>query len=829
MRRAVAIFLLATACGAPPAPGGGGAPGPTGTPAFDESWWVVEPTYTAPSCCHRWIEAEDLSSDWRRQTNLVPYSGTGFLTSGLSMRPATGTASVAVDLEPGTYAVWVRAFADDKDRAFVVELGGVAFAPTHGPSSARGFTWVKAGEVELDGPTRLVVRDGGDGIEVVDALFVTNGLGADLTLEEARARLFDPDVADSMMHDELIERTERRRTHIPVPLEIEQWDNRRAFVEPRLAAALGLFPEPERTPLDAEVVRTIPRDEYDIDVVRFESRPGVVVTANLYIPTIGQPPFPVVLSPLGHGLSKRSHFATSRAARLAELGFASLVYDPFGQGERKVSGNEHHRHWGLTITGLSNLAITVWDSVRAIDYLETRSEIDATRLAVSGYSGGGLNTLFLAAYDERVAVAAPASYVTTYEAFLSTGEYHDPCSYAPGVAGFTDMGELVALAAPRPYLVLSGERDRGFPIRGALDSVALADIRYGLEDATLEHAPFDVGHTYDRPMRERMYGFVDAALRGGPGDPIDEGTLDLLGEDDERLWVSPSGRVATSRPLSRLARERAEDHIDRLPAFEDLDRERYRELIFEHLDAPRDATPEAELVDAYTTVFGFDVERYVFETTPGVRIPAALYVHDGDSPVVVVTDASGTSLSGVLDAARRAGVSALYVQTRGRGEIAAPETWLMASNALHGDTLAVHRAFDLAQIRDAMRSLPSVGNRPVALIARGPEASVEGLFAQVLYDVFDAAVIGPTFGSWRDILTRTPPSSAYVFDILGVADVPQLVDLAAERPLWIALDSTGWRSLHPTWVEPLEQRVRLDAAPSLEEALAWASETIAAR
>ncbi len=830
MRHPVALLLLACACAAPDAPAGGAAdtpaPGEVGAPSIDESWWVVHPTYVASPCCHRWIEGEALDSSWRRQTNLVPYSGTGFLTSGVANRVADGAPGADIDLEPGTYAVWVRAFTDGEDRAFAVELGGVTFEPTHGVSPTRGFTWARAGEVELDGPTRLVVHDVGEGVEVVDAVFVTNGLDVDVAFEAERARLLDPDVADTMMHDELVLESERRRASIPVPLEPIHWDNRKAELRPRLAAALGFAPEPERTPLNAEVVRTVERDEYLIDVVRFESRPGVIVTANVYVPTTGQPPYPVVVSPLGHGLEKRSHFATTRAARLAELGFASIVYDPFGQGERQVSGNEHKYHWRLALTGLSNVSVAVWDSVRALDYLETRADIDPTRVAVTGYSGGGLNTLYFAAYDDRVTAAIPTSYVTTFEAFLATGEYHDPCSYVPGVAGFTDMGEIASIPAPRPYLVLSGERDRGFPIGGAIESVALAGVRYELMGGAIQHAAFDVGHTYDRPMRERMYGFVDAALSGGPGDPIDEGELDLLDEDDVDLWVSSSGRVATRTPITRLARERAEEAIEALPAFGDVDRATMRARIFEHLDAPRDAVPEPELIDAVTSIFGDPIERYVFETSPGVRLPATLFVASPEAPVVLVTDASGAPLSGVHAAARRAGVTALYVGARGRGEIAAPETWLMASNFLLGDTLAVHRAFDLAQVREAMRAIPLIGDRPVALVARGPEAAIEGLFAQALYDAFDAATIGPTFSTWRDVLSRTPPASAYVFDILGVADVVHLVDLAAERPLWIDLDTTTWRGLHPTWIEPLEARARMDAAPTIDDALVWAAETV---
>lgn len=775
---------------------------PTVTPFFDK-------------CCYRHVEGEWFDG-WAVQTSLSPYYGAGFATSRILNRPAASTPELDVALEAGTYFVWARAYRDDRDRSFAVEVGDVRLDPSHGPTDQTGgFSWIRTGTVTVDdGLYTLRIHDTGDWAEAVDAVVLTTGL-IDPIEEERRFRLLPRNEAAAMVIDELVVRAERYRDAVPQPTTQDEILARADDVRSGLAAALGLDPLPEQTPLLAQVQGTVSFDGYRVEVVEFESRPGMPVTANVFVPD-GTGPFPLVVSPVGHGLEKRAGVAAARNHGLARLGYITIVYDPFGQGERAVSGMSHDEHWRLGLSGHSNMTIMVWDSMRALDYMLTRADVDPTRVAVTGYSGGGLNTLYFAGIDERLDVAAPAAYVTTYDAFIGTQFSHDACNYVPGVGGFTSMGEIVATFAPKPYLILSGTDDESFPTAGAELTTAFAAERYEVLGSSddVQLASFEVGHTYDRPMRERMYGFVSRPFMGTDGSPIDEGDIELP-YNEPALVFHDSGQIPSGTTTVRsLARAWALDAIANMP-------EPDRDAVRAHLEAPEGADFDVERLGSILVGQGFEVERLLFDAGDGVRLPALLHIAEPGAPVVVIVDGAGLASAATLDEAARLGVSALYFAPRGRGELAAPEAWLMASNYLLGDPLALQRAFDLVRVRRALRAMEEVGDAPVGLVAVGAEASTEALFAQSLYGEYDAASIGQTPSTWFDAFSRQPTWSSYVFGILEVADVPQLAYLAGEKPLRVELTTTSWRTHYGAFFERLNERVSVQPHVALPEALAW--------
>jgi dienelactone hydrolase len=251
---------------------------------------------------------------------------------------------------------------------------------------------------------------------------------------------------------------------------------------------------------------------------------------------------------VGHwGLSKEEPVVQARAASFARLGLAALVYDALGQGERAVPGNEHSNAAIAALLGESNMTYMVWDSVRALDLLEGRGEIDGSRLGVTGCSGGGLNTLYLMAVDGRLDAAVPVGYVCAFASFLGTGILHCPCSHVPGMARLSDMGEIAALFAPKPLLVVGGRKDPMFTEAGMRAAFGEIERNYALQGAEPPALFFDdCGHDYSRPMRERAYGFFLKALRGqGTGDPVpeplEEGAWKPEPPGELSFWVN--GRV----------------------------------------------------------------------------------------------------------------------------------------------------------------------------------------------------------------------------------------------------------------------------------------------
>src|SRR5438034_1076391 len=226
--------------------------------------------------------------------------------------------------------------------------------------------------------------------------------------------------------------------------------------------------EPERTPLRPRVTGSFVRTGYRLEKIVFESRPEVFVTANLYLPTSGGAPLPGVLFQMGHSLNGKANDGYQKCCQgLARLGFVVLAFDPMGQGERTYypgpngmtrlgSADDEHSYPGkqMLLTGDTASRFQVWDAVRSLDYLTSRPEVDAKRLASTGQSGGGTLTMMLACVDDRLAAAAVCSGNTENVAcanFDPPGATDDAEQdlIASGPLGF-DRWDILYPFAPKP-------------------------------------------------------------------------------------------------------------------------------------------------------------------------------------------------------------------------------------------------------------------------------------------------------------------------------------------------------------------------------------------
>jgi len=186
-------------------------------------------------------------------------------------------------------------------------------------------------------------------------------------------------------------------------------------------------PEPERTPLNPRVTGVLERDTYRIEKLIFESRPGMLVTANLYVPKEIDGPVPGVIGTCGHshnGKAAEAYQAFSQG--LVRQGYMVLIYDPIGQGERLQYVDENLQSTvGVGVrehlyAGNQQFLVDeflgswrAWDGIRALDYLLTREEVDPQHIGVTGNSGGGTMTTWLCGLESRWTMAAPSCFVTT--------------------------------------------------------------------------------------------------------------------------------------------------------------------------------------------------------------------------------------------------------------------------------------------------------------------------------------------------------------------------------------------------------------------------------
>ncbi|HEV3122847.1 MAG TPA: acetylxylan esterase [Isosphaeraceae bacterium] len=337
---------------------------------------------------------------------------------------------------------------------------------------------------------------------------------------------------------------------LPVPATLEGWEARLAAVKEGLKRGLGRMPE-EACDLEPEVLGTLSREGYAIDRLTFQSRPGVRVTANLYRPVPSEGRHPAVLSVHGHWPWARiDPHVQARSIGLARLGYVCLAVDAFGAGERAIDPAPGTYHGGLVgaslwPTGAPLQGLQVYDNRRAVDYLVSRPDVDPERLAITGASGGGVQTLFAGATDTRFKAVVPVCGVATVYAYLRVAAC--VCEVLPGGAVFSSPGDLLALVAPRAALVISATKDAfQFSVPVTEESVAHARARYRLLDAEdrIRHVSIESGHDYNQPMREAMYGWLGRWLKGdGDGQPIPEPKLEL--DDPQTLRCYPDG---PSRP-----------------------------------------------------------------------------------------------------------------------------------------------------------------------------------------------------------------------------------------------------------------------------------------
>jgi dienelactone hydrolase len=340
----------------------------------------------------------------------------------------------------------------------------------------------------------------------------------------------------------------------------EEFEKRRSEVRRKLLAMMGGLPD-TRGPLNIRKTGAIDRGDYRIEKIIFESQPTVYVTANLYVPQTGRPPYPAVIQPTGHSvMAKARAFYQTLGLGLVKQGFVVLTYDPTGQGERrifwdadlrdsKVGGTTtEHSMVGIQslLAGESIARYMVWDGMRGVDVLQSLPFVDGKRIGVSGCSGGGTLTAYLAALDDRLQVAAPSCYITDWEDQLIETGPQDAEQQFPGLleAGL-NHADLVQAFAPKPYLICSTEADY-FPITGSRKTFEESRRIYSLFGAAGRIATaYDEGpHGTTRKQREAIYAWMARWLKGGSGEIVPEPSYQTEYEED--LLCTSTGQVATS-------------------------------------------------------------------------------------------------------------------------------------------------------------------------------------------------------------------------------------------------------------------------------------------
>ncbi len=327
----------------------------------------------------------------------------------------------------------------------------------------------------------------------------------------------------------------------------------RNMIRARYRKLIGTLPE--RTPLNTRNVGTIKQPGYTIEKVIFESIPGHPVTANLYVPD-GKGPFPAVLLMCGHENGAKATESYQRTAILFALNkFVVLVVDPVSQSERHQlidssrkpitrGGTTEHTliNAAANLVGSGTVAYQLWENIRALDLLESRKEVDASRIGCLGNSGGGTQTTYLIAYDERIKVAAPCSYIASRERNFELFGANDGCQHVPGEGEIPlEHSDFLIAFAPKPLLILAGRYDF-IDYAGSLkahDELKSIYSAFG-DQNKVRLFTYDDGHGISKPKREAAVSWFIQWLYNKKVDVV-EPELKTLAEDE--LQCSDDGQA----------------------------------------------------------------------------------------------------------------------------------------------------------------------------------------------------------------------------------------------------------------------------------------------
>jgi len=338
-----------------------------------------------------------------------------------------------------------------------------------------------------------------------------------------------PTPGDVMIEKYLAGRTdELSKRELDGATTLAEWEQRRPRLRREYFDMLGLWPLPEKTPLQATVTGTLEHEGVLIAKLHFQSRPGLYVTGNVYRPKEPRGRLPAILYVCGH--SDRGRDGNKSAYQdhgmwFASNGYLCLVLDTLMLGE--IRGIHHgtykYGRWWWQAAGYTPAGVECWNGVRAIDYLVSRPDVDPERIGVTGISGGGAATFWIAAADERVRCAVPVSGMSDLESYVKHKVIngHCDCMFLINAYGW-EWTTIAALIAPRPLLFANSDNDRIFPMDG--NRRIIARLRklyalYGKPDLVDEYVSHG-DHAYRPALRVAAFKWLNKYVKNDTKTPV---------------------------------------------------------------------------------------------------------------------------------------------------------------------------------------------------------------------------------------------------------------------------------------------------------------------
>ncbi len=621
----------------------------------------------------------------------------------------------------------------------------------------------------------------------------------------------DTSRGDAMIAAYFQHETERLRENCLADVTtLEQWKAKREVYRRQLFEMLGLDPRPEKCDLKPVITGRVEHDDIIVEKLHFQSMPGLYVTGNLYLPKKIDGPAPTILYACGHAQVKKNGvsygnkaFYQHHGCWFAQNGYVCLMIDTLQLGE--IEGIHHGTYregrWWWNSRGYTPAGVEAWNCIRALDYLQTRKEVDANRIGMTGRSGGGAYTWTTAALDTRIKVAVPVAGITDLTNQVVDGcvEGHCDCMFPINTYRW-DYPLMAALIAPRPLLFSNSDKDKLFHLDGVIRTHEKLRRIY-----RLYHAEGALGlqisegpHKDTQELQVAAFRWFNRFLKNTDA-PIDAKALPLFEPEQLKVFSElPSDQLNTTIDETFVPKAAT----PKVPASQQ-EWDRLRDGWMESLRTkcfagwPQEAGPLDLRQVGDQEQRGLRIQTFEYTSQHDIWLPL-IVASQADKPsraaVLVVPDAQAwNALPSVIRAVRPAaddasidayrnrlaetGTVCVYAPPRGIGptiwnQAVKPNRQIRRRFMLLGQTLDGMRVWDVRRAMQAVRQIPVTNKLPLRLQAERNAAGI-ALYASL----FEPAVAGLD-------LTDLPGShreGPTFLNVLKYLDIPQAVAMAAER------------------------------------------------
>jgi len=554
---------------------------------------------------------------------------------------------------------------------------------------------------------------------------------------------------------------ELEKDFLPAVKTSADFEKLRPILHQQYLDMLGLWPLPEKTPLKATITGTVDTEPgVRIEKIHFQSRPGLYVTANLYLPNPAKGPYPAILYSIGHYRGGRDGHKTQVSDHglwFASHGYVALLYDTIELGEVTCThhGTYSEKRWWWQSTGFTPAGVECWNAIRAIDYLQSRPEVDKDRIGATGISGGGAATFWISAADDRIKATAPVSGMSDLTWYIGEDGVNGHCDCMFLYNNYRwNWTTIAGLICPRPFLFVNSDADRIFPMPANERVIARLERLYSkFGESDKVDAMVSVGdHAMRTDLRRAIFEFFNRHFKG-----------DVKRVEDADMGLGADGKVRLKPATLRVFAEDKDVPADQINTKVDE--------TFVKLANPKDAVAGTFPQFKASLLADLDARgilRGVPSELPLVRQkPMPSDASPGAVPTFIVLNADDAFGTEVPEWAKGYPRPQLFQGPAGWTRKSPPNT-VERSCALLGTTPDGLR---IAALAKAIASQPE----NVALVGKG-EAGILAAYAALLSGskVTSVTVIGPP------VSHRTGP---ILLGVLKVCDIPEALGALAPVPL----------------------------------------------